>query len=250
VTGAHSSSRNLAIGALLLLVLAACGSTSVEPTPTPTPVMTVAGDEGEGQSDSGTDGEAGGEAEAGPDSGPISGSAECLVGTWAADHESFAGYLQDAFESSTSDSGIELVFRTGSGDLLIVFTADGSMAVLGEEFQVDVEIVNPAAQFTFFVNADGDANYAADDQAIAAWDFQYSSDASGEGVVLGMDTGESIAVINLTPDRLLAYTSANGFSYSVEEAPEESSTTPYTCQGDVLILGVPEFQPVLWNRVN
>lgn len=206
----------------------------------------------EGQSDSDTEGEAGGQGEEGavPDSEPISGSAGCLVGTWAVDHGSFAGYMQDAFTSSAADSGVELIFGTGNGDLFMTFTSDGSMAVSGEEFQVDVEIPALNAQFTFFVNADGDASYAADDQAIAAWDFQYSSDASGEGVVLGSDTGQATAVINVTPDRLWGYTSADGFSYSVEGTPEESSTSPYTCEGDILILGVQEFQPVRWNRVN
>lgn len=254
MTRPHFSSRILALGTLLLFVLAACAPTNVEPTPTPTPTPQIISGSGEGgeQSDSGTetDGETADEEEAAPDSDPISGLAECLVGTWAVDHASFAGYMQDAFESNAGGSGIEFNFGTGSGDLLMTFTSDGSMSVSGEDFQVDVEIPALSAQFTFFVNADGEASYAADDQAIAAWDFQYSSDASGEGVVLGSDTGEATAVINVTPERLWGYSTAEGFTYRVEGTPEESSTTAYTCEGDALILGVQDYQPVLWNRVN
>ena len=250
MTRAHGSSRHLATLATLLLLLAACGPTDVEPTPTPTPVLTANGGQGDGQGDSGSDSDSGGEEEAIPVSGPITGSADCLVGTWAADHESFAGYMQDAFESSTGGSGIELIVRTGGGDLFVTFAADGSMAVSGEDFQVDVEIVALVAEFTFFVNAEGDASYAADDHAIAGWDYQYSSEAEGEGVVLGSDTGEARAVINVTPDRLWAYTSASGVSYTVEGAPDGSSTAPYTCEADILILGAQDYQPVVWNRVN
>lgn len=257
MTRIHYPSRLVAIGALVLLASAACNFANVEPTPTPTQAITSGGGEGGGdvgggvgQSDSGNEGEPAEDTEDIPDSEPISASAECLVGTWAADHESFAGYMQDAYESSAAGSGIELIFGTGTGDLFMSFTSDGLMSVSGDDFQVDVEIPALSAQFTFFVNADGSAMYAADDMAIATWDFQYSSDASGEGVVMGSDTGEATAVINVTPDRLWGYSSAEGFTYPVEGAPEEARPALYTCEGDTLILGAQDYQPVLWNRVN
>lgn len=222
------------------------GSTGAAPTPTSTPSagLALGGDSGQ------SDGDSQGESGEPPKVGPSGANAQCLVGTWSADHESFAGYLQDAFESNSGTSEIEFLFEAGGGDLLLTYDADGTMAMTGRDFQVDVEIVN-LASFTFFVKADGIATYSANDDAIAIWDILYLSDAEGSGDVGGRETGETVAEISLTPELLFGYArSGLATLYIVDGAPADASTAPYSCQDDVLILGVEDYQPVRWHRVD
>jgi hypothetical protein len=185
-----------------------------------------------------------------PSLGPQGATAQCLIGTWAADHESFAGYLKDAFESNSGSSDVEFLFEAGGGDLLMSFDSEGRMSMTGRDFQVDVEIVN-LASFTFFIQADGVASYSADDEAIAIWDVLYGSEAEGGGDAAGRQTGETEAEIVLTPELLFGYASSGPATlFFVDGTPADSSTAPYNCRGDVLILGVEDYQPVRWNRVD
>lgn len=68
-------------------------------------------------------------------------------------YQSFAGYLEDAFESSTSESAPDFQFATGQGDLLLTFTEWGRMSMHDEGFEVDMEI-GDLASLTFLIGAE------------------------------------------------------------------------------------------------
>ncbi|MFP3854346.1 MAG: hypothetical protein ACLFWD_08655, partial [Anaerolineales bacterium] len=175
-------------------------------------------------------------------------SSQCLVGRWRADHESFAGYLEDAFESP-AEGLLDFEFETGRGDLFLEFTDSGEMSMEGEDFQIDLQIVG-LASFTFVLQADGSATYAADDQAIAIWDVDYESATEGEGEVLSLPEIGAEAVLNITPEGLFGYARSEGYTHEIERAPAGAGHSPYQCSGDTLTLGPEGFQPVRWERVS
>lgn len=172
---------------------------------------------------------------------------QCLPGTWRADHESFAGYLENAFESPAGGA-IDFEFQTGNGDLFLVFTPDGKMSMSSQDFQIDMQIVG-LASFTFAIEADGSAEYAADDQAIAVWNVDYGSIAEGEGGVPSLPKAGARSELTITPDRLFGYAESEGYTLTVRDAPPGTNAAPYECYDDTLILGPEGFQPVRWERV-
>lgn len=175
-------------------------------------------------------------------------SSQCLVGRWRADHESFAGYLENAFETP-AEGLIDFEFETGRGDLFLEFTEGGEMSMEGEDFQIDLAIVG-LASFTFVLQADGSATYAADDRAIAIWGVDYESETEGEGEVLSLPEIGAEAVLDITPEGLFGYARSEGYTYRIERAPADAGHSPYQCSGDTLILGPEGFQPVRWERVS
>ncbi len=175
-------------------------------------------------------------------------ASQCLVGLWRVNHESFAGYMEDAFETP-AQSEVEFRFQTGRGDLFLEFSPDGVMSMSGQDFQIDMEIVG-LASFTFFLQAEGSASYTANSEAIAVYNYDYESTAEGGGQVLTMPEVGAEATLTLTPDSLFLSAQSENLSRTIEGVPDESSASEYQCSGDTLVLGPADFQPVLWERVN
>lgn len=246
-------SRWIVLLAALAIASLACSSLSgllpgapetATATPTETPMIgssSGSGDSGQPEPDNQDQEE--------PQPAPqVSGNDSCLVGTWRVVHESFSGYMEDAFESP-AESMVDFEFQTGRGDLFLTFSPDGTMTMSGDDFQIDMQIVG-LASFTFVLQAEGSASYAADGEAIASWGADYSSSAEGGGEVLTLPEIGAQAELTLTPGDLFLYAESEGFSWTIDGAPEDAGYSPYQCSGDTLILGPEGFQPVRWERVN
>lgn len=240
-------------GAALVALSLACSSMAgllpgEDPTPTPTETPAIFSSEGSGNSGQGEDDA----PEPQPDEQEEAaepGGDGCLVGTWRADHESFAGYIQDAFEQNAAGAGMEFAAEASRGDLLLTFTEDGQMSMSGEDFQVDLSIVG-LANFTVLIDASGEATYAANGEVIASWNTTYESTGEGTGQVFTFPEVGAETAISLNPGMLFAYSRSENFQYTITGVPPEASLAPYSCQGDTLILGVEDYQPVRWERTS
>ena len=220
------------------------GSSQATPTPTETPMM--ASSSGTDDSDQPEPDEQDPvEAEPAPE---LTGNDTCLVGTWRVVHESFSSYMEDAFESP-AEGTVDFEFQTGRGDLFMTFGPDGTMSMSGDDFQIDMQIIG-LASFTFLLQAEGSASYAADGEAVATWGTDYASSAEGGGQVLTLPEVGSQAELTLTPGDLFLYAESEGMSWTIQGAPDDAGYSPYQCSGDTLIIGQEGFQAVRWERVN
>lgn len=246
-----TASKWLALFAILALAASGCSAASslmpaATETPTPTTLALGSSTGGSGGSESDqSEAEEPVEPASGPDS---SASAQCLIGTWRVVHESFAGYMEDALDTP-AEGAIDFEVQSGRGDMFMTFSPDGQYSVSSEDFEIDLQIVG-LAEFTFLVQAEGTASYAADEEAVAAWGFNYDSSAAGSGEVLDLSQVSSQAELTLTPESLFAYAESEGYSWTVEGAPEDAGASPYYCSGNTLIFGPEDYQPVEWERVS
>ena len=243
-------------GTALVALSLACSSLAgvlpgEEPTPTPSPTPVISSSQGSGDSDQESQGDPQSEPGADEDEpqGIIGDSDACLVGTWRADHQSFAGYLEDAFDTNAGDAGLEFSVEAGGGDLLLTFTEDGQMSMQGEDFEVELTI-GGLATINVVLDAEGEASYAANGEVIASWDQNYESLGVGSGQVLDMSEVGSTVELTLNPGMLFAYARSGPAELVITGVPDESSRAPYSCQGDTLILGVEDYQPVRWERTS
>jgi hypothetical protein len=245
----------LASASILLLSLIACSTITglAGPTSTPTAAVSIGESQGSGgegspstneQNDSQPNDSQSGELPS--DSDMPQGTASCLIGTWKADSDSLAAYMQDAFTKNSQGQLDIQVSHTG-GDLFLTFAEDGTMTMASDGAQFGIAIAN-LANITVTVNAEGTASYAADAENIGVWNPDYASTASGEGQVLSLPKVSANAELTLTPDQLFAYAESDSMSYSVTGAPPSAHVAPYTCQGDTLVSGPPEYAPISWTR--
>lgn len=170
----------------------------------------------------------------------------CLVGKWQADSDSLAAYMQDAF-ARNADGKVDFQVSHTGGNLFLTFADDGTMTMASDSAQFDVSVAN-LAKVTVTVEAEGTASYADDGSYIAVWNQDYASSASGQGQVLSLPEVSSNAVVTITPDQLFAYAESSGFSISLPGLPASAHVAPYTCQGDTLVTGPPQFRPISWTR--
>lgn len=240
----------LASTSALLLSLISCSTVAglAGPTSTPTATVAIAQSQGGGDDASSTtepnDSQA---AEPPSDSDMPQGTADCLIGTWKADSDSLAAYMQDAF-TKNAQGQLEIQVSHTSGDLFLTFAADGTMTMASDGAQFGIAIAS-LANISVTVNAEGTAAYAADGENIGVWNPEYASSASGEGQVLNLPKVSANAELTLTPDQLFAYAESSSMSYSVTGAPPSAHVAPYTCQGNTLVSGPPEYQPISWTRM-
>lgn len=233
----------------IVLGLPACGAipglTDGTATPSPSPVFI----ESDGDSSALPPGQPGSPTTTkepqGADDLPA-GTDSCLVGTWQADSDSIAAFMQDAF-TTNAQGKLDVQVSHTAGGLYITFADDGTMTMASDGAQFDVIIAN-LAEFNETVDAEGVASYAADGQYIAVWNPEYSSTGSGEGQVLSLPKTSADAGLTLTPDQLFAYAKSDPFEIMINGAPPTAHVAPYTCQGNKLISGPSEETPITWTR--
>jgi hypothetical protein len=142
---------------------------------------------------------------------------------------------------------VELVFQTGQGDMLLSFDSEGNAGFLVDDLEIQVSIVG-LADFTFFLQGEGAAQYAADESLIATWGHTQDLASAGGGEVSGRPAAAE-AVLVLTPEQVFIAASSETLTLVVPGVPEDAQVTPYECEGNSLILNPDGTQSSSWTRV-
>lgn len=174
----------------------------------------------------------------------VAGGNECLVGSWQTVPGSISDYLSEAMNSSGADTitfGVEEI----EGYLSLEFTSDGEMLGKADEYRVLVTIEELGSEIEIIMSLSGSAEYEADDSMLTITDPNYDAEASGDGLIAGIQTGEQVVRLELEPSSF----SLQGGPLVMNDEVESTSGTSYSCDGDSLILDIPDFSSVAWYRV-
>jgi hypothetical protein len=172
------------------------------------------------------------------------GGNECLVGSWQTVPGSISDYLYEAMNSTGSDTitfGVEEI----QGYLSLEFTSDGEMLGKADEYRVLVTIEELGSEFEIIMTLSGSAEYQANATELMITDPNYDAEASGDGFIAGIQTGEQVVRIDLAPGSF----SLQGGPLVMSNEVESTSGTSYSCAGDSLILDIPDFSSVAWYWV-
>ncbi len=168
----------------------------------------------------------------------------CLIGTWRTVPGSVSDYLLNAM-NSTSEGGITFGIENEQGYLTMKFYEDGQVEGLAEEYQVTVTVEEIDAAIDVVMVLSGSAEYTADSDKLTFIDPNYDAEAVGEGLVAGMQTDEQVARIELTPGHFAAQSE----SIAIEGETDPEGSADYTCEGDSLVIEIPDLSAIEWERV-
>lgn len=168
----------------------------------------------------------------------------CLIGTWQTVPGSVSDYLLNAM-NSTSEGGITFGIENEQGYLNLKFYEDGQVEGLAEEYQVTVTVEEIDTAIDVEMVLSGSAEYTADSNSLTFIDPNYDAEAVGEGLVAGMQTDEQVARIELTPGHFAAQSGP----ITVNEETDPEGSADYTCEGDSLVIEIPDLSAIEWERV-
>jgi hypothetical protein len=168
----------------------------------------------------------------------------CLIGTWQTVPGSVSDYLLNAM-NSTSEGGITFGIENEQGHLTLKFYEDGQVEGLAEEYQVTVTVEEIDTAVDVEIVLSGSAEYTADGNKLAFTDPNYDAEAVGEGIIAGMQTSEQAARIELTPGHFAAQSESMAF----EGETDLEGSADYTCEGDSLVIEIPDLSAIEWERV-
>lgn len=177
------------------------------------------------------------------ENGQVSGE-ECLVGNWHTVPGTISDYLSEAM-NSTADGAITFGVEEIEGYLSLEFTADGEMLGQADEYQVQVTIEELGSEIEIIMSLSGSGEYEADGSTITITDPDYDAVAAGDGLIAGIQTGEQVVRLDLEPGSF----SIQGGPLAMSDEVESTNGTSYSCEGDTLILDIPDFSSVEWVRV-
>ena len=244
----------LAIGVSVL----ACGpissggsSISIDPTPTATPIVeeSIIGgsDSGGGEEQPADPPEDSPEATEPPED-PPGGSSDpgCLVGTWQTVPGTVESYMQAVFDKPSAGTSVSFNVTEVAGYLTLTFDDSGNLTGNADEYTVNVAIPELNASVDVVVVLSGSAQYTADESTITVDDPNYQGTSLGDGVIEGIQTGQQVVTVNITPGAF----SAQAGPFGIEETVDNGGAGRYECSGDTLYTGFSEYGPVEWMRVN